>query len=129
MSIKCRITKRANGIGQTPKHLYHLKSIIKDSVDVDDISKRISTNCSLTHADVVACLSALNEELLYLLQQGHKVDLSWLGTFKISLMTESQASPDDCGVDDIRQVKVNYQPSKAMKKALQNSDFTIESNK
>lgn len=127
MAITCTITKRANGINKTHQHVYHLKPIITNTLDMDTLATRISDSCSLTHADVVACLSALNKQVTEALKQGNKVDLGWLGSLKIGLETQAQTTPEACSKQDIKRVKINYQPSKQIKKDLKNfSHFIIE---
>jgi len=127
MAVTCTISKRTNGINKTPKHVYHLKPIINKTVDIDELATRISNSCSLTHADVVACISALNKEVIEALKAGNKVDLMWLGSFKIALETQSQISAQSCSKSDIKRVKVNYQPSKQIKKELHAfSNFKID---
>lgn len=128
MAVTCTISKRTNSISATPNHVYHLKPIISRTIDVDEMASRISENCSLTHADVVATLSALNHQILLALKAGHKIDLSWLGSFKIGIETQAHTTPEACGKADIKRVKVNYQPSKNMKKKLKNlTGFNIDS--
>lgn len=127
MAVKCTISKRANGINNTPKHVYHIKPIVEHTVTMDELATRISDSCSLTHADVVACLSALNKQVVTSLKEGHKVDLMWLGNFKMALETQAHATPTACSKTDIKRVKINYQPSKHIKKQLQDfTDFVIE---
>ncbi len=128
MAVTCTISKRANGINKTPEHVYHLKPLINQTVDMDELATRISNSCSLTHADVVACISALNKEVIKALKAGDKVDLMWLGSFKIALETEAQPMAQACSKNDIKRVKVNYQPGRHIKKELQAfSNFKIDS--
>ncbi len=116
--IKCIISKRGSGINATPTPNYHVKAVYKRHLDMDEIARRISNKCSLTTADVIACLNALNEEVLFQLKDGNKVDLGWLGSFKLGLETKAHPTPENCSTKDIQRVKVNYLPNKKMKKEL-----------
>lgn len=119
MAISCTINKRQNNINPTQEAVYHLKPVVNHTVDIDALSQRISARCSLTQADVVACLNALNHELMRALLDGDKVDMAWMGTFKIALQTKAQLEPRLCSKNDIKRFSVNYQPSTILKKKLQ----------
>ena len=124
--INCKISKRGSGFKTTETPNYHLKAVYKHDITMDDIARLISNKCSLTKADIVACLSALNEEVYFQLTDGNKVDLGWLGSFKIGLETNAHKNAEDCSLKDIKRVKINYTPNKLMKKGLNNlSDFKI----
>ena len=126
MAVNFTISKRGKGLSSQASH-YHLKPIYDSTVTMDELAIRISKACSLTPADVVACLSALNSEIRYQLQNGQKVELGWLGSFKIATETTAHASPEQCSKKDIRRVKVNYQPTKEFKRYLSNTtDFKID---
>lgn len=119
MAISCTINKRQDNINNSQEPVYHLKPVVNDTVDMFELSQRISNKCSLTEADVVACLNALNHELMRALLDGDKVDMAWMGTFKIALQTKAQIEPRLCSKNDIKRFTVNYQPSAILKKKLQ----------
>ncbi len=126
MAVNFTISKRGKGLSNQASH-YHLKPIYDSTVTMDELAVRISKACTLTPADVVACLSALNSEIRYQLQNGQKVELGWLGSFKIATETKAHANPEQCSKKDIRRVKVNYQPTKEFKRYLSNTtDFKID---
>lgn len=119
MAIVCTINKRQNNINQTQEPVYHLKPLVNHTVNMYELAQRISARCSLTEADVVACLNALNHELMRALLDGDKVDMAWMGTYKIALQTKAQVEPGLCSKNDIKRFSVNYQPSAVLKKKLQ----------
>mgnify|MGYP002712976039 CR=1 FL=1 len=125
MAITCTISKRSNNINSDAEPVYHLKPIVNNTITMDALAKRISDSCTLTHADVVACLNALNHELLRALLDGDKVDMAWLGTFKVALETQSQTAPEQCSKTDVKKIKVNYQPSKPLKTHLQSQATVV----
>lgn len=63
------------------KHVCHLKTIVRKTVGMDAIANAISESSSLTHTDVIACLSALNSQIIFNLKSGHKIDLAWFSHF------------------------------------------------
>lgn len=54
-------------------------------VNLNDIANRISKTCTVTEHDVKAVLSALQEQILYSLSDGHSVRLGDLGSFRPTL--------------------------------------------
>ena len=53
---------------------------MRGEVNLKQICKRISDSCTLTEADVMACISQLNFQVMDLVAQGYKVDLDDLGS-------------------------------------------------
>ncbi len=126
MAVNFTISKRGKGLSSQASH-YHLKPIYDSTVTMDELAIRISKACTLTPADVVACLSALNSEIRYQLQNGNKVEIGWLGSFKIAAETTAHPHPELCSKKDIKHIKVNYQPTKEFKRYLSNTtDFKID---
>lgn len=120
MSVKCTISKRGSGVSQDQLPHFHLKPVYKTTISIDQLAKRISDTCTLSQPDVIACLSALNLEVKDQLQQGNRIDLGWLGTFKLAIETQSHTDPSKCSPKDIKRVKVNYQLNKNLKHELNN---------
>ena len=126
-SITCTISKRGNNIKADASANYHLKAVYNGTIGMDELARRISNKCTLNTSDVIGCLNALNEEILFQLKDGNKVDLGWLGSLKIGLETKAHTSPADCKVTDIQRVKINYQANKTMKRELNhNTTFKID---
>ncbi|MBZ9779698.1 hypothetical protein LB452_12265 [Psychroflexus sp. CAK8W] len=125
--ITCTISKRGNGVKADPSANYHLKAVYNRSIGMDELARRISNKCTLNTSDVIGCLNALNEEILFQLKDGNKVDLGWLGSLKIGLEAKAHSSPIDCKVSDIKRVKINYQPNKNLKRELKHTtNFKID---
>ncbi|MGM0636561.1 MAG: hypothetical protein ACQESK_10890 [Bacteroidota bacterium] len=125
--IKCTISKRGKGVRADNSANYHLKAVSRSTVSLDELARRISNKCTLSTSDIIGCLNALNEEVLFQLQDGNKVDLGWMGSLKIGLQTHAHTSPEDCAISDIKKVKINYRPNKEMNRHLNNlSEFSID---
>lgn len=113
-------SRRKNNIGASEEdnNVYILQSHMRGEVNLKQICKRISDSCTLTEADVMACISQLNFQVMDLVAQGYKVDLDDLGSFKIGLRSDSKSVPNALKKSDIKSFKLNYQASKAMKRKL-----------
>lgn len=119
MAIPCTINKRQNNINPDAQTVYHIKPLVRHTVDMDELARRISSTCTLTQADVVACLNALNHQLILALLNGDKVDMAWMGTFKIAMQTSAQPNPGLCSKNDIKKIGINYQANGKLKHELQ----------
>ncbi|MFN2261455.1 MAG: hypothetical protein ABR595_05275 [Psychroflexus sp.] len=113
-------SRRKNNIGSATQDndVYILQSHMRGKVDLKHICKRISDSCTLTEADVMACISQLNFQVMDLVAQGYKVDLDDLGSFKIGLRSDSKSAPNALKKSDIKSFRLNYQASKNMKRKL-----------
>jgi predicted histone-like DNA-binding protein len=125
MAVTCTISLRGKG---TSSHAhYHLKAVSQRLISMDELAERISESCTLTPADVVACLAALNSEVKHQLQDGNTVDLGWLGRFSLGLQTQGHALPNHCTKADIKAVKINYRPSLKLKRFIKGvTEFKID---
>ena len=93
---------------------YYAKVAPVSPVYVNDIAARISKTCTVTEHDVKAVLSALQEQVIYSLSDGHSVRLGDLGSFRPTLSAEGTADVDQCNASLIKRVRVKFCPSGTM---------------
>ncbi|MBZ9651007.1 HU family DNA-binding protein [Psychroflexus montanilacus] len=120
MPLKLHPSRRINSITKdgTNPEVYILQTKVKAELSMQELCYRINQSCSLTEADVLACISQLNHQVWDALQQGYKVNLGDLGSFKMAVQSASKPQPSDLKKSDIQKLKINYQPSKRLKKQL-----------
>ena len=94
MALQYRITKRANNI-KNNSELYIMQAIHTGKVDSDELADVISTESSLTEADIKAVLLSLGKKMQFYLQQGRVVELESIGTFKMGFQCESANDPSN----------------------------------
>ena len=93
---------------------YYAKVAPVSPVYVNDIAARISKTCTVTEHDVKAVLSALQEQVIYSLSDGHSVRLGDLGSFRPTLSAEGTTDPEQCTAALIKRVRVKFCPSGTM---------------
>ena len=122
MPLELHPTKRINTISKDGKdpEVFILQPRVKAELTMRELCYRINQSCSLTEADVLACISQLNHQVWEALQQGYKVNLGDLGSFKMAVQSASKPQPSDLTKTDVRKFKINYQPSKRLKHQLKN---------
>ena len=94
-----------------------------NTVDTDQLAERISGKCTVTKADIVGVITALIDEMKFLLQNSNAVKLDGFGTFKINLKTRGARTAKEFNVaDNIRGFRVNFLPQG--KKSLASGKMT-----
>lgn len=120
MPLELHPSKRINSISKDSKDpvVYILQTKVKAELSLEDLCYRINQSCTLTEADVMACISQLNHQIWDALQQGYKVNLGHLGSFKMAVQSTSKPLPSDLRKSDVQKLKINYQPSQRLKQQL-----------
>ena len=113
--IKFYVTGRLNPITKTTKFYAQMAS--PESVDINTVANRIAANCTLTRHDILACLSAFQEQLINNLQDGKSVRLPDLGSFRVTLHSEGADSKESFSSSHIKGASVRFVPSARLRKA------------
>lgn len=118
MALQYRITKRSNNI-KTQSELYIMQAIHTGIVDSDELAEVISSESSLSEADIKAVLFSLGKKMQFYLQQGRVVELESIGKFKMGFQCEAANDPSQLkSPKSIKKFHINYQPTKKMKRLL-----------
>ena len=117
MSLRYRITKRSNNIGNK-QNSYILQAVNTGTIDIDTLSEHISSECTLHTVDVKAVLMALGKKLDFYLQEGKIVDMGDVGKFKMGFKGSAAEKPELLSVKNIEKFHINYQPSLKLKRKL-----------
>ncbi len=87
-------------------------------VNLTDIASRISKTCTVTEHDVKAVLSALQEQIIFCLSDGHSVRLGDLGSFRPTLCSFSYATPEEVSASSVKFVRTRFTPGTRLTAAL-----------
>ena len=82
---------------------YVAKAMHHNTITTDQLEKEIERNCSATVADCKLVMCEFAEILRYHLQSGDKVELPYIGTAKIEII--SSAIDDDNDFDPKKHIK------------------------
>ncbi|TQD36236.1 HU family DNA-binding protein [Haloflavibacter putidus] len=118
MPIQYRHTKRQNNIKQAAETQYIMQAVHTGEINLENLAKEISNECTLSQTDVIAVLHALGEKTKFYLEEGKVVNLDNLGRFKIGFQATAKEKPQQLSVQSIKKFYINYQPSKQLKKWL-----------
>lgn len=112
-----KVVERKNPIVPgTTKHYAYVMNMYK--MDIEDLATRISASCTVTRHDCLAVLSALQEQVIYALQEGKRVHLGDIGSFRIVANGFGSDTPEKYTTDLIRTLKPVFTPNTTLKNAL-----------
>ena len=99
MAIPYIITQRTNSIDTNKSSIYFLKIVHNNMIKIDQLSKEIEKETSLSEVDVHAFLIALQGKIMKHLEEGNVVNLENLGKFSIAAKTIAHENKEDvCNV-------------------------------
>lgn len=95
-------------------------------VDEDALAKIMSESDVYTRGQVKGVLTTLGETIARLLSEGKTVDLSELGSFKLSIGTKGTVSRSSTGSACNVEVRgINFQPAKELMGRISKPDFRV----
>jgi predicted histone-like DNA-binding protein len=99
------------------KKLYCLRRLAgsQDLFTEVDVAKEVEEASSLSKGDVTHVLGVFMSELRKILVRGHRVKIPELGTFYMTVTSDSKANPEELSVRDIKRVNIRFLPDKALK--------------
>lgn len=106
------------GVIGSEETLFYAAVMNPGKVDINDLCKRISLKCTVTRADCLAVLSALQEEIKYALLSGIRVHLGDVGCFRMSCNSGSSPTAEEVTAKNIKRLKVIYTPSVELCRAI-----------
>lgn len=108
---------------------YYARLVSTSQVDIEDIATRITSTCTVTRHDCLAVLSALQEQVIYALQEGKRVTLGDLGTFHTTVSGSGSDTPEEYDISHIKRLRVIFQPNMNLRNALSLQNKAISFNR
>lgn len=102
---------------------YYAQSQARGEMGIREISERIQQMCTVTRADVMAVLTAMEEIVSEGLQGGEIVRLGGLGSLQLSLSGEGADTEETFSDSLIEKVRVLFRPGTVMQEAINNLAF------
>ena len=109
-SVTYSVVPRKNLLKKDEPAKYYAQAQASGDVEVKEMAKRIEKACTVTRADVMAVLIALEDTIVEGLERGEIVRLGEIGSFQI-------------GLRGIRKAKVNFRPGVALTEVLSGLSF------
>lgn len=116
--IKYVKVKRDIHVGQNPGERYVARLFRNLDLTLDDIAATISNSTTISYADVLATLKALEIEISKAVLNGSAVKLGYLGSFVPTIRAKSQLDADKVDATTITRFTCRFMPSISFKHTL-----------
>src|SRR5574344_1599549 len=118
MAIKFVKVKRNITVGSNPGEKYLARLFRGTDVSIDQIANEISEVTTVSYPDVVACLKALETQILKYILAGQAVKLSLLGSFIPFISAKAMNTAEEVTADTIKRAGCRFFPSVNFKQAM-----------
>lgn len=123
MAVPFTVTKKNIPSQPNPTIAYYPRVAQSGVLDLDDLSDRISSSCSVTQSDCYAVVISLVNEITTALEEGNIVRLGHLGSFQISVQSSGSATPEVVDKSKIKRSSIVFRPGKKLKLMLKQLVF------
>lgn len=111
MSVQFKMIPKKNNLVSPAVVKYYPCAVSKGIVNLDDLSRIVSGNSSMSRADCYGVILSLSEAIGNALLDGKIVKIDSLGSFKLNLLGSAADTEADLGKSTIKGTKINYKPS------------------
>lgn len=115
---------RKNMMEKDKPDLYYALAKSSGEIDIDEMAERIQRSSTVNWADVVCVLRALQTEMIDSFKKGEIVRLGNIGSFYVTLRSNSVLVQKDVKEGLIKGARVRFRPGKEIKDALKTLDFS-----
>lgn len=120
------ISKKNPRLPEAPPRFY-ASAQHEAKIDLDSMATSVADRCSLRRADVHGVLVALMDIIPQLLSEGKTIALGQLGTFAVNVKSDSAETADEMTPKLVKGMKIQYRPTKELKKKLKMIDVSFAS--
>ena len=114
--LKYLVVCRKNPVNSDVK--FYAQAATPEPLNIDKMSEMIAQNCTLTRHDIVACLSAFQEQLINALQEGKSVRLGDLGSFRLTMHSNGSVTEEEFATSNIQRLSIRFVPAAKLRKSI-----------
>ena len=123
-SVTYSVVPRYNPSDKEAPARYYAQAQASGDVSIREMSERIQKTCTVTKADVIATLVAMEDVIIDALKAGEIVRLGDLGTLQIGLSGKGAISEEDYDESLIKKARINFRPGIALAGVLTSLTYT-----
>lgn len=105
-----------------PKKAY-AKAQINDELSLRELSKRVSSQTTVSRADVYAVIISTVENMVEALRAGDQVDFGELGKFRLQVSSKGAATAEEFTANNITGVNIQFVPGDDLKNLFEGMQF------
>lgn len=121
--LKYKIVKQCNALDKDKKEMFYPRLTNRTRLGLMDVAGQISRQSTLSKADTIAVLAALEEVIPDMLREGNIVDLGALGTFTLQSTADTGKEESEVSWRNFSELKVRFKPGHALKIQLPEVKF------
>lgn len=111
-------TPSPEGIAEEKEARYHARVVTKQTMDTEDIVKRIQERSTLSKGDIMAVLSELRDVVKQGLLDGNNVQLNGIGVYSLTLEAPKDASPNKTHAQSISVKRIDFRADRKLRKEI-----------
>ena len=123
MALNYSVSLRPNPLDKDAAPKAYATSQINGELTLKQLSKRVSSQATVSRADVVAVLTATVDNLLEALTEGKQVDFGELGKFRLQIASIGTEKLTDFTAAHITGVNIQFVPGDDLKKIFNGMSF------
>lgn len=125
MALNYSVALRPNPFDKDASPKAYATAQINGELSLKQLSKRVSSQTTVSRADVVAVLTATVDNLLEALCEGKQVDFGELGKFRLQLTSEGAATAEEFTANNITGVNIQFVPGEELKDLFAGITFNL----
>lgn len=118
MSVKIKAVERVNPQDVAAPHKFYAKAVGDGRTDLKRLAKMIAMQCTVSRADCLAVLAALEDNIILELQEGKIIELGELGSFQIGISSLASVTSDEVNTSSVKKARLNFRPGEELRKML-----------
>ncbi len=127
MSVTYKKVFRLNPRKSDGSGKYHPQLIVwGKSATLETLAAQMKESSSLTMGDIQSVLTNFVSAMRTELYNGHSVNIDGFGVFRLSATTEGTETKEECGVNKIKSVRINFRASSAIRPNLDTTTTRAE---
>ena len=121
--MKYKLVQKANPLEPDTERKWYASPVKAGTINNYQLSKGIAAKSFLARGAVMNVIENMVDEIPRYLTEGYSVNLTNLGTLRLSLSSEGVNDPKDFATENIKSTRVVFTPSPEFKKILEKIDF------
>ena len=90
---------------------WYARAIMKGTVGIEELAEKMQDNCTVKRTDILAVLSELGPTMRDIIQDSKRVQIPYLGAFKLGISTSGADTPENFSVrKHVKNVHVIFMP-------------------
>lgn len=115
--------------GSKRKPRLHARVVSKKTVTTKEMASEIQDGTTMSEADVIGVITALNKTLLHHLRNGEKVHIEGLGYLELTLSCPPVRYPNQIRAESIKLKSIAFRPDRELKDNLRTLTFVRAKDK